>query len=78
MYAIEDGLNCSIVLFTPGDLESQAVVCGVLCGEFGYTVLFGVAQIGVHDDDPIEYGRVAGCAGHHVYKKTRRRAKREW
>jgi hypothetical protein len=66
LYTIQDGLNCSIVVFTPGDLESQTVVCRVLCGEFGYTVPFGVAQIGVHDDKPVEYACDAGCVGHHV------------
>jgi hypothetical protein len=38
LYAIDGGLNSSVVVFPPGDLESQAVVCGVLCREFGYTV----------------------------------------
>jgi len=38
----------------------------VLCGELGYTVPFGVAQIGVRDDEPVEYACLAGCAGHEV------------
>ena len=38
----------------------------VLCGELGYTVPFGVAQIGVRDDEPVEYACLAGCAGHDV------------